>query len=75
MENHTKEGLNKTLDTKQCSHLTLTMEVAYGGPTGNFICMQCECLITPGAKQQSQPGFYPVRKKNAYPLRLPAFIA
>jgi hypothetical protein len=31
---------------EHCNHPTLIKEFAYGGPTGNFICTKCECLLT-----------------------------
>jgi hypothetical protein len=29
-----------------CSHPSLIREFAYGAPTGNYICAQCECLLS-----------------------------
>ena len=29
-----------------CNHPNLIKEFAYGGPTGNFICTKCECLLS-----------------------------
>jgi hypothetical protein len=31
---------------EHCNHPALIKEFAYGGPTGNFICTKCECLLT-----------------------------
>jgi hypothetical protein len=31
---------------KHCNHPALIKEFAYGGPTGNYICTKCECLLT-----------------------------
>lgn len=77
MKNITTEALIQKREEKPCNHPTLIREHAYGGPTGNFICLECECLISPGMKQQSQiqPILHYVRKQADYPLRLPFFIA
>lgn len=37
---------NRTRDFDDCKHPTLIMELAFGGPTGNFICLECERLLT-----------------------------
>jgi hypothetical protein len=43
----TKQGpvMNKNLGNKNCRHPTLITEYAYGSPTGNYICTQCERLL------------------------------
>lgn len=33
-------------DFNNCTHPTLIMELAFGGPTGHFICLECERLLT-----------------------------
>jgi hypothetical protein len=32
--------------TEICDHSTMVMEFAFGGPTGNFICLDCEHLLS-----------------------------
>ncbi len=76
MENRTTETLAQKCEPRQCDHPTLIKECAFGGPTGNFFCTQCECLITPGVQSQTQmqPSQYHSRKHAVVPLRLPAFF-
>lgn len=75
MQNNKTETENQTQTTdKQCTHPRLIREYAYGGPTGNFICLQCECLVLPGEKRQLHHSHYHELKNTDYPLRLPAFI-
>lgn len=52
MENKTTETVKFVLHNQECRHQVLIKEFAYGSPTGNYICMQCECLITRRVKQQ-----------------------
>lgn len=75
MEKNNTEKINQKLEHQQCSHPTLVMEVAYGGATGNFICMQCECLITPKGKHQTQvqPNIHQMRKNTEY-LQTPGLL-
>jgi len=60
----------------QCAHPVLVEEVVYGSPTGNYICMECECLITPNVEHPSliQASQFNANKHIDHPLRLPAFI-
>jgi hypothetical protein len=38
-------AMNKKTSDKNCRHPTLITEFAYGSPTGNYICTQCERLL------------------------------
>lgn len=46
-------AINHDIELEQCQHPTLIMELAYGGPTGHFICMQCERLLSAAIKDQA----------------------
>ncbi len=61
-------------DGNYCDHSTLTMEFAYGSPTGSFICMECGRLLTKSTARQAAfvPNSVPI--KTTPPLRLPVFI-
>lgn len=39
-ENFSKRG------KAPCSHPSLIREFVYGAPTGDYICAQCECLLS-----------------------------
>ncbi len=61
-------------DSNYCDHPTLTMEFAYGSPTGSFICMECGRLLSKSTVRQAAfvPNAVPI--KTMQPLRLPVFI-
>lgn len=65
---------NGSGELKCCSHPTLIMELAYGGPTGNFICMECQRLLSATTNQQVGSLKNDRLGKSDYPLRLPGFI-
>jgi len=45
MYNKQATAINKKTGNKNCRHPTLITEYAYGSPTGNYICTQCERLL------------------------------
>ena len=47
MTNKTTKNLLQNHDVSQCSHTAIVKEVAFGSPTGNYICMQCRMLDFP----------------------------
>jgi hypothetical protein len=48
------ERISKSSDTP-CSHPSQIREFAYGGPTGSFICTQCECLLSSKVVSYTKP--------------------
>lgn len=74
MDNKKTEIINLNRVPKQCNHPTLLREYAYGGPTGNFICMQCECLVSTAANQQTRTIQNDIHKKPVNPLNLSTVI-
>ncbi|MGD0960392.1 MAG: hypothetical protein ABSB19_11350 [Methylomonas sp.] len=60
MDNSTVNFQNSETGQQPCDHAHLIQELAYGGATGNFICIECGRLIQPGIKQQAQPEAAPL---------------
>jgi hypothetical protein len=46
MQQQNTKTINTNHMEEHCNHPALIKEFAYGGPTGNFICTKCECLLT-----------------------------
>jgi len=49
-----KVETNKNFEQPECNHPVTVREYAYGGPTGNFICTQCERLLSSAGRGQAQ---------------------
>lgn len=45
MNKNFNEGISGYANKAFCEHTSLVQEFAYGAPTGNYICIQCECLL------------------------------
>ncbi|QWF72423.1 hypothetical protein KEF85_08260 [Methylomonas paludis] len=54
MNTQNTQSLTTNPNNSVCRHPTLITEYAYGGPTGNFICLQCKCLV-PANQHRAQP--------------------
>ncbi len=77
MQNIKFENSNQYPEAQQCSHPKLVKEFAYGAPTGNFICLQCECLIPPTLKQRVKVQITPfnMAKQSNSGLNQPTCLA
>ena len=74
MDNTKSIPITNNTDDTCCDHASLTMEFAYGSPTGNFICMECGRLLSTFATRQTAPVHHTMSPKTMSPLRLPVFI-
>jgi len=74
MDNLKAIPITSNTDGNYCDHSNLTMEFAYGSPTGNFICTECGRLLSKSTARQAAfvPNSVPI--KTMPPSRLPVFI-
>lgn len=75
MEDITTVLTSDPLNVQPCLHAGVIAESAYGGPTGNLICIDCGCLMDVNRKTLSEIPAIPfhARHQATAPLRLPAF--
>ena len=75
MDNTNNQVLNRQHGESGCSHSFRVQEYAYGGPTGKYICLECERLL-PAAETVHTPSLQATINNPAEgSLRLPAFSA
>ncbi|CAD6881143.1 hypothetical protein [Methylomonas albis] len=74
MINKQSKSIASIIEPKHCIHPALIEEYAYGGPTGNFICVECESLVSNSPTRPTRVTKHTAHLKTVTPLRLPAFI-
>lgn len=54
MDSKKTETTNKNHEHEHCNHSSLIKEFAYGAPTGNYICSQCQRLLSSIVNEKRQ---------------------